>query len=150
MKTTFALVALALSLVAVGPSSAAASADEQSFVAAYRKAFEAKDAATLHGFLYTRGADPMVLDFYKAMQTQQIGETITTIELVGLTPAEVVDAAKPKDGPGGKMALPFAPSKKLVIKIETKNENGSSTSTSSIFVAEADGKLVIPVPGPVK
>ena len=73
----------------------------------------------------------MALDFYKTMQAQAAGEKITTIELVTLTPRKIADAAKPKDGPGGKMALPLKPTKKLVIKIETKNENGSSTSTSS-------------------
>jgi len=92
----------------------------------------------------------MVIDFYESMQAQSLGETITTIELVDLTPEQAEDAAKPKDGPGGRVALPLKPIKKLVITIETTNENGSSKSTSSCFVAEADGKLVIPVPAPAK
>jgi len=144
------VVPVLLCLAAVAPLTLARAADEQGFVAAYRKAFEAKDAKTLNGFLYTKGADPMVLDFYKAMQAQGFGETLASIELVTLTPEQVADAMKPKDGPSGKLALTLTPSKKLVLKTATNSESGSSTSTSSIFVAEADGKLVVPVPGPVK
>lgn len=151
MKSIFcALVAFSLIFAAVTPLPAASSADEQAFLATYRKALEAKDAQTLHGFLYIQGADPMVIDFYKSMQSEGVGEKISAIELVDLTPEQIQDAAKPKDGPGGKMALPLKPIKKLVITSETKNENGSSKSTSSCFIAEVDGKLVIPVPTPVK
>jgi len=35
-----------------------------------------------------------------------------------------------------------------VIKSETKDANGSSTSTNEVFVGESDGKLMIPAPGP--
>ena len=42
------------------------------------------------------------------------------------------------------------PTKKLVIKVEQKDANGSSSTGSTSFVAEKDGKLVIPVPGPCK
>jgi hypothetical protein len=34
--------------------------------------------------------------------------------------------------------------------VEQKDANGSSSTSSSSFVAEKDGKLVIPVPGPCK
>src|SRR5437763_4222819 len=44
--------------------------------------------------------------------------------------------------------LNLKPTKKLVIKVEKKDENGSSSNTSENFVAEKDGKFVIPVPGP--
>ena len=51
------------------------------------------------------------------------------------------------DGPGGiKMKLPLKPIKKLKVSVEHKDENGSSTSTRESYVAEKDGKLVIPVP----
>ena len=46
--------------------------------------------------------------------------------------------------------LPLTTSKKLVLKVESKDENGSSSSTSKSFLAEVDGKLVIPVPASVK
>jgi hypothetical protein len=40
--------------------------------------------------------------------------------------------------------------KQLVIAIEKKDANGSSTSKTTKFIAEKDGKFVIPVPGPCK
>lgn len=46
------------------------------------------------------------------------------------------------------MTIP--PTKKLVMHVEQKDANGSSSSTSTSFVAEKDGKLVIPVPGACK
>ena len=123
---------------------------EKTFVETYRKALEAKDTKTLESFLYTKGADAMVLGFYKEMQANDAGKKISSIELVNLTPEEVKDAAKPKDGPSGKLALALKPSKKLVIKISTSDANGNSNATSEVFIAEADGKFVIPVPGPAK
>ena len=57
----------------------------------------------------------------------------------------------PQDSPtGGKVCLTLKPVKKLVIKIERKDANDSSTSTSENFIAEKDAKFVIPVPGPCK
>jgi hypothetical protein len=137
-------------VLCAGPLWAVSAADEAAFLDAYRDAFAAKDAAKLNGWLYTKGADPMVVDFYKSMQTQDLGAKGAVITLETLTPAEVAEAMKPKDGPGGPMKLPLKPTKKLVTKITTADANGSSTSTSSCFVAESDGKLVIPVPGPAK
>src|SRR5205823_5027071 len=49
-----------------------------------------------------------------------------------------------------KAFLNLKPTKKLVIVIEKKDENGSSTNTTENFIAEKDGKFVIPVPGPCK
>jgi hypothetical protein len=52
-------------------------------------------------------------------------------------------------GPDGNMSkLEPKPYKKLVIKIDMKDDNGTSTSTSTVFVAEKDGKLGVPVPVP--
>ena len=48
------------------------------------------------------------------------------------------------------MCLTLKPTKKLTVKVEQKDANGSATSSSTSFVAEKDGKLVIPVPGPCK
>jgi hypothetical protein len=147
-KLTIA-VALGM-LVAVAEVRAVSPADEAAFLAAYQKAYVAKDAATLYGFLYTKGADPMVVDFYKAMQVQDFGNPKAVFTLEALTPDEIEKAAKPKDGPSGPMALPLKPTKKLVTALTTDDENGKSTSSSACYVAEHEGKLVIPVPGPVK
>lgn len=123
---------------------------EKAFVDAYKTAFEGKDTAKLESFLYTKGADPQALAFYKMMMTNDLGQKISKIELRKLTPEEVKKATGILPGPTGNAKMPLAPNLKLVIAIEKKDANGSSTSTSESFVAEADGKLVIPVPVPAK
>ena len=126
-------------------------AQEKAFTDKYKTAFEAKDTATLEAFLYTQGADPEILGFYKMMQSSDAGGKISKIELVDLTPEDAKKAATPMDSPtGGKVCLTLKPTKKLIIATETKDESGSSTSKSENFIAEKDGKFVIPVPGPCK
>ena len=120
---------------------------EKAFTAKYKAAFEAKDEATLYSFLYTVGANPMALGFYKMMMSGSAGHKISKIELVDLTPAEAKEAAAVQDGPGGiKTRLPLTPTKKLKVVVETNEADNKSSSTSENFVAEKDGKFVIPVP----
>jgi hypothetical protein len=138
------LVALTVTIVAATP------AQEKAFTDKYKTALEGKDTATLEGFLYTQGSDPQALEFYKMMQSGGAGEKITSIELVSLAPEDVKKATTPMDGPTGKVCLNLKPTKKLVIKVEKKDASGSSSSSSENFVAEKDGKFVIPVPGPCK
>lgn len=124
---------------------------EKEFTAKYKAAYEGKDTATLYAFLYTENANPMALGFYKMMMTNGAGEKISKIELIDLTPEEAKEAEGVQDGPGGmKTRLPLKPTKKLKITVETKNGDNTSSSTSSSFVAEKDGKFVIPVPVTVK
>jgi len=126
-------------------------AQEKAFTDKYKTAFEAKDTATLESFLYTQGADPEILGFYKMMQSAEAGEKISKIDLVDLKPEDAKKAATPQDSPtGGKVCLTLKPVKKLVITIEKKDASGSSTSNTENFIAEKDGKFVIPVPGPCK
>ena len=132
------------------PLAAGTSEQEKAFVDKYKTAMEGKDAATLQSFLYTQGSDPAAVEFYKMMQSGEAGEKISTIELVALTPEDVKKATTPMDGPTGKVCLTLKPTKKLVIKIEKKDANGSSTSSTENLIAEKDGKFVIPVPGPCK
>ena len=137
-------------LLAIAPcvSFGATPAQEKAFVDAYRKALETKDEKTLTGFLYSKGADPQALEFYKMMMTSDMGAKVASIQLVDL---DANDKKRAEGGPGptGKpMKFTLQPIKKLVIKTETKDANGSSSSTNEVFVAEADGKLVIPAPGP--
>ena len=138
------LVTLAFTIVAATP------AQEKAFTDKYKAAMEGKDTTTLEGFLYTQGSDPQALEFYKMMQSGNAGGKIASIELVSLTPEDVKKATTPMDGPSGKVCLNLKPTKKLVIKVEQKDANGSSSSSSENFVAEKDGKFVIPVPGPCK
>jgi len=130
---------------------AAATEQEKAFVEKYKTALEANDTTTLQSSLYTTGADPMIVGFYKMMQSSGAGDKVSKIELVDLTPNDVKKATAPQDSPsGGKVCLNLKPTKKLVIVIEKKDENGSSTNTTENFIAEKDGKFVIPVPGPCK
>ena len=134
-----------------GPIAASTPEQEKAFTDKYKKAFEAKDTATLESFLYTQGADSAILGFYKMMQSAEAGEKISSIELVNLTAEDAKKAAASQDSPtGGKVCLTLKPVKKLVIKIEKKDANGSSTSSTENLIAEKDGKFVIPVPGPCK
>ena len=124
---------------------------EKSFTDKYKAAFEAKDSATLESFLYTKDANPMALGFYKMMMTEGAGGKISKIELVDLSPEDAKKAEETQEGPGGmKTRLPLKPTKKLKITVETKDANGSSSSTNESFIAEKDGKFVIPVPVSVK
>ena len=49
---------------------------------------------------------------------------------------------------GSKAQLPLKPIKKLKISFEKKD--GSATNWTTTFVAEKDGKYVIPVPAALK
>jgi len=141
------VLAVVVSLSTVCGALAASPEEEAAFVDTYRKAFEAQDAATLEGLLFADGAIPMALDFYKMAMTADFGKPITTIALVDLTDAEKAEVASVMPTPdGGNARLAPPPYKKLVITIETKDENGTSTSTSSAYVAEQDGRLGISVP----
>jgi hypothetical protein len=152
MKTRLLLPVLLLALTAVFSSRAGTPADEKAFVEKYKAAFEKGDKATLESFLYTKDAHPMALEFYKMMQSEGAGTAkISKIELVDLTPEDVKKASEVQTGPdGSKTQLPLKPTKKLKISIETKSADGSSSSSSESFVAEKDGKYVIPVPAKAK
>ena len=149
MKTK--LIALSFALFCSGLF-AGTPAQDKEFVDKYKAAFEKGDKATLESFLYTKGAHPMALEFYKMMQAEGAGTAkISKIELVDLTPEDVKKASEVQTGPdGSKTKLPLTPTKKLKITVETKDSNGSSTSSSENFVAEKDGKYVIPVPAAAK
>jgi len=149
MKTKLIALLFALSC---GGLYAGTPAQDKDFVDKYKAAYEKGDKAVLESFLYTKDANPMALEFYKMMQAEGAGTAkISKIELVDLTPEDVKKASEVQTGPdGSKAKLPLTPSKKLKISIETKDANGSSTSSSENFVAEKDGKYVIPVPAVAK
>jgi hypothetical protein len=146
------LCALLIAVLFTLPSVSSAATDkEKAFTDAYKKAFESKDEATLKGFLYTKGSDPEIVEFFTMMVTGEMGGKLDSIELRDLTPAELKKATEAQPSPSGeKVALLVKPTKKLVLKVSTSGPNGNSSSSSESFVAEVDGKLVIPVPGKVK
>ena len=147
MKSSVAIFSV---LLVLSCSAYATPEQEKAFVEKYKTALETKDTTTLESCLYTTGADPMIVGFYKMMQSNGEGEKVSKINLVDLTADDVKKATAPQDGPSGKVCLNLKPTKKLVIVTEKKDENGSSTNTSENFIAEKDGKFVIPVPGPCK
>lgn len=151
MKSILRPAVLLISLLAAGSIFAATPEAEKTFIDTFKKAFEAKDEKTLVAFLYKEGADPQAVEFFTMMLTGDAGNKITSIELVALTPEELKKLDEPQPMPGGGNAkLNVKPYKKLVLKTSSSDANGSSTSSSEIFIAEKDGKLVIPVPAPVK
>jgi hypothetical protein len=151
MKTKSIIAAVAL-LPVCAALLAGTPAQDKEFVDKYKAAYEKGDKAALESFLYTKDANPMALEFYKMMQAEGAGTAkISKIELVDLTPDDAKKASEVQTGPdGSKAKLPLTPTKKLKISIETKDANGSSTSSTENFVAEKDGKYVIPVPAVVK
>lgn len=128
----------------------ASPAKDKAFVDKYKAAFESKDAKTLESFLYTLGSDEGAAEFYKMMMIAEAGSKISKIDLVDLTPDEVTKAEQSLSGPFGQMCFPLKPTKKLLITVEQNGANGSSNSTSTRFVTEKDGELVIPVPSVCK
>src|SRR5438067_12650383 len=88
MNTLIKLLSLVCALLITITLSifAGTSPQEKGFTDKYKTAFEGKDSATLESFLYTQGADPAILGFYKMMQSGEAGEKISSIELVDLTP----------------------------------------------------------------
>ena len=151
MKTKSLLAAFLATSLCLGLQ-AGTPAQDKEFVDKYKAAYEKGDKAALESFLYTKGANPMALEIYKMMQSEGAGTSkIAKIELIDLTPEEVKQASEAQAGPdGSKAKLPLTPTKKLKISIETKDASGSSTSSTTNFVAEKDGKYVIPVPATVK
>jgi hypothetical protein len=139
----FAILFVLLAGFTLGTASAA---DEAGFTEKYKAAFEAKDTGTLESFFYTTGSDPAAVDFYRTVMTYEAGTKISQIELIELTPEE----AQKAKAPPGRLCLPLVPTKKLVLQIERNEGSTISTSTSTKFVAENEGKLVIPIPGACK
>ncbi len=148
MKTKLLIASLLLALC-FGATALRAGTPEQekAFTDKYKSAYEAKDMATLYSFLYSENANTMALGFYKMMMSSSAGHKISRIDLVNLTPEEAKEAAAVQDGPGGiKTRLPLTPTKKLKIVVETNEGDNKSSSTTENFIAEKDGKFVIPVP----
>lgn len=151
MKLTSSLLAVAgFALISIS-AHAATPEQEKTFVDSYKKALEANDTKTLAGFLYTEGAQPEQVEFFKMMMAIDPGSKVTSIELVKPSDEEAARFNKPMMMPDGKSyKMPITPTKQLVVKTETKDANGSGTSTSKSPVAEKNGKLVIPVPVPAR
>jgi len=150
LKSALAIATLGVATLLSAAAAAVTPAQEKAFIDAYRTAYVNKDSKALHAMLYTQGADPMALEFYKMMIAADTGATITSIALVDLTPEDQKKLESGKSPDGRPMKMTLKPVKKLVIKTSTKTASATSTGSSESFVAEHQGKLVIPVPGAAK
>ena len=148
MKTRYLIasaIALTLQAAAITPEA------EKNFVETYKKAFETNDEKTLSSFLYTEGASPDTIEFFKMMQSAEAGKKASEIKLEAVSAEEAAKKSKPMEMPNGKMyVMPFLPTHQLVIVIEQNDGSGKSTSTSKLPVAEHKGNIVIPIPVPAK
>src|SRR2546423_14549549 len=92
------LLLIATLLIIPGLFARAANAEqEKAFVEKYKTALEANDSTTLQSVLYTTGADPMIVGFYKMMQSGGAGDKVFKIELVNLTPDDVKKPTRTQD-----------------------------------------------------
>lgn len=142
-----------LALTGCGKNTVAAEAKAgtqtpDSFLAAYRKAHEAKDMAALDAFLSHEGTPGDVVEFFKMMRDASL-EGKATVELKTPTAEEAAKFNQAMEMPDGKYyKLPITPSHQLVVSVETKEGESTSKSRSSFPVAQKDGKFIIPLPVP--
>ena len=135
----------------VTPALAATPAQEKAFVDGFKKAVERKDAKALKAMLYVKDADPTALEFYNMMIVADFGSTIKSIALVELTAEENKQMETGgKNIQGKPMKMPLKPIKSLEITTATKTADLTASGSSQWYVAEYEGKLVIPVPALVK
>lgn len=137
--------------LSIAPAYAATPAQEKAFVDGFKKAVERKDAKALKALLYIRDADPTALEFYNVMIVADFGSTIKSIKLVDLTVEEDQQMGKVGQNIQGKpMKMPLKPIKSLVLTTASKSADLTTSGSSQWYVAEYEGKLVIPVPALVK
>lgn len=149
------LITACLFLVSVimltAPAFAATPAQEQAFVDGFKKAVESKDEKALKALLYTRDADPTVLEFFNIMIVADFGSTIKSIKLVDLTAEEDKQMEMGgKNMQGKPIKMPLKPIKSLFITTGSQSTDLTTNGTSQWYVAEYEGKLVIPVPTLIK
>ena len=154
MKKTFSAflaACLMASVMTTVTANAATPAQEKAFVDGFKKAVERKDAKALKALLYMRDADPTALEFYNMMIVADFGSTIKSIALVDLTAEENKQLETGgKNIQGNPMKMPLKPIRSLVINTATKTAELTTSGSSQWYVAEFEGKLVIPVPATVK
>ena len=154
MKSTLFtfLSAVAMILFCTGCSenkAGAAASGEQAFVTAYRTALESSDTKTLDSFFMADGTPAEVVEFFKMMREIPAGTKLVDVKLESPTAEERARFDKAMPMPDGKSyKLAVSPTKKLVVTMKSDGPNGNSTSTSTLPVAEKDGKFIIPLPVP--
>lgn len=134
-----------------GGNAAAGSAasGEQAFLSAYRRALETADTKTLDSFLLADGTPAELVEFFKMMREVPAGTTLVDVKLEDPTAEDVAKFNEAMPMPDGKSyKLPIVPTRKLVVIMKTDSAESNGTSTSTLPIAEKDGKLIIPLPVP--
>ena len=151
MKSILAILSiLSVLLIPAFSVRAAATEQEKAFVEKYKTALEAKDGATLQSVLYTTGADPMIVGFYKMMQSSEAGEKISKIDLVDLTPEDVKKATTPQDSPtGGKVCLILRPTKSSLSRSRKKAPTAAQAVAPKISSPRKTANSLSPFQGRV-
>jgi hypothetical protein len=143
-----ALTSCGKTSVASEKSAPAAAESADSFLAAYRKAHEAKDKTAPGAFLYNDGTPAEIVEFFKMMRDASL-EGKGTVELKTPSAEDAAKFNQAMETPDGKYyKLPLTPSHQLVITVETKHGESTSKSSSSLPVGQMNGKFVIPLPVP--
>lgn len=142
-------LALGAMFATYGGALAATAEQEAAFVAAYRAAVETSNADALTALFFVDGAIPEAVEFYTVALEDNFGKKVDSVELQDLSAEDTARVGAVMPTPSGGMArLSPKPYKKLLIKLDTSDASGTSSETTTIFVAEKDGKLGIPMPIP--
>lgn len=140
-----------MSVALAGHAAAATPAQEKAFVDGFKKAVERKDAKALKALFYVKDADPNALEFYSMMIVSDFGSTIKSAALLDLTTEEKAQMEKGGQNLEGKpIKMPLKPIKSLVLTTASKSPDMTTSGSSQWYIAEFEGKLVIPVPALVK
>lgn len=122
---------------------------EQAFLSTFRQAIEKHDSKLMDSLMLKDGTPAEVVEFFTMMLELPAGMKIERVDLAVPGAEETAKYKEAMEMPDGKSyRLPITPTRKLVLVL--KEDNGNSTSTSSLPVAEKDGKLIIPMPVPVQ
>jgi len=134
---------------ASSPSSTS-KADPKAFADSYLEALKAKDTAKLDGMMLTDGVPAETLEFFTMMRGEAPEGANVSVEVTPPSAEDLEMFGEAQEMPDGKMyRMPMAPSHLMKISMVTKDENGESTSSSSMPIAEKDGRFVILLPVPV-
>lgn len=137
----------AVATLLTGPAAASTAAQEKAFMDGFKRAVEHKDARALKALLYVNDADPAALEFYNMMIVADIGSKITSIKLADLTAEEDRQMAMVgKNMQGQPIKMPLKPIKSLLLTTGAKSADLATNGSSQWYVAEYEGRLVIPVP----
>ncbi len=130
-------------------STSEAGADPKLFAETYLYALQNKDTPKLDSMMLTDGVPAETVEFFKTMREEPGEGTSLSVEVTTPSPEDLAKFAGEQEMPDGKMyKMPMTPTHLLKITAETKDASGESKSSSSMPIAEKDGRFVILLPVP--